>query len=59
MARDDDDEHDDEDLERFLAVYTDGTSEELLATDVDDAWDWAHAYRDGRTVDSVTLIEDD
>ena len=47
MARDDEDYEDDEELDSYLAVYTDGTSEELLATDAAAAGAWAHAYGDG------------
>jgi hypothetical protein len=57
---DDDIEEDDEDeLEHFIIHYDNGDTEEVQATDLDDAWDWGEAYADGREVASVELDDEE
>lgn len=60
-----DDENDDmgldEDLQSYTVEYLDRSTgrvriveEDIEATDLDDAWDWAEAYADGREIRRVS-----
>jgi len=48
--------HPDDALIRYRVRFTDGTEEIIQATDLDEAWDWAEALSDGRTVTIVTVV---
>jgi hypothetical protein len=48
--------HPDDALIRYRVRFTDGTEEIIQATDLDEAWDWAEALSDGRTVTIVTAV---
>lgn len=55
---DDDDEYDDDDLDAYVVLYDTGDEERVLALDLDEAWEAAEAYADGRGIVSVEEEDD-